>query len=181
MFFCSNVSSCGLRAGLFTAGPWKTLLYLPCLALTFTALQVSKYSYTYRYYHLPLPSMYPPPCIHPPTPSLRFIPTLQYHLSLLWTHIMLCCSQFSALVSHRNLCSVHEAASPPAGGKRKAHFRVSTFLLDDWMWRRRNTFFFKTVVLNLVSQLCTLVRSGWCWGLQATGAYDNLVAWIILF
>lgn len=36
------------------------------------------------------------------TPSLRFIPTLQYHLSPIWTHIMLCYSQFPALVSPRS-------------------------------------------------------------------------------
>lgn len=46
--------------------------------------------------------IYLPPCIHTQTPSLRFIPTLQYHLSPLWTHIMLCCSQSPALVSPRN-------------------------------------------------------------------------------
>lgn len=46
--------------------------------------------------------IYLPPRIHTHTPSLRFIPTLQYHLSPLWTHIMLCRSHFPALVSPRS-------------------------------------------------------------------------------
>lgn len=79
-------------------------------------------------------SIYLPPTYLLTHLLFRFIPTLQYHLSPLWTHIVLCCSQFPAELSPRSheintsLCGgcvwVHEAATPPAGEMDKAHHRI---------------------------------------------------------
>lgn len=96
--------------------------------LTFAALRVSpRSSITFPILH---PSLAPPYMLA--HLLCRFIPTLRSHLSLLWTHDTRRRSQLPAQLSPAchdintketacvKVCPrVHEAATPPAGGKTK--------------------------------------------------------------